>query len=111
MLPLVYTQITFTQVSTPDLKSSSSGLAQANAEPNSAPEEAPEKIVRMMMSDYELRKHFKALNWGVRSSTPGKEIKFHHKRALPNQKNIRLLAMLPTYTGRSSSFANIATTA
>ena len=82
MLPLVYTQITFTQVSTPDLKSSSSGLAQANAEPNFAPEKAPEKPVRndeqcrMIMSDIELRKHFKALNWGVRSSE-GATIKFH----------------------------------
>jgi hypothetical protein len=76
MLPLVYTQITFTQVSTTGLTSSSSGRAQAKAEPNSAPEEAPEKIVRMMMSDYDLRKHFKALNWGVRSSTP-KKIEFH----------------------------------
>ena len=85
MLPLVYTQITFTQVSTTGLTSSSSGRAQAKAEPksaptkaepNSAPEEAPENIVRMMMSDYDLRKHFKALNWGVRTSTP-KKIEFH----------------------------------
>jgi len=86
MLPLVYTQITFTQFPTTGLTSSSTVLAQAKAEPNSAPakaepnsapEAAPDKIVRMIMSDVDLRKHFKALNWGVRSSIPGKEIKFH----------------------------------
>ena len=82
MLPLVYTQITFTQESKPDLTSSSSGLAQAKAEPNSAPEKDPQIPVRkdeqcrMIMSESELRKHFKGLNWGVRSSQGG-TISFH----------------------------------